>query len=302
MRSGPGRPPVRMHADEVTVDDDLVRALVDLQFPDWAHLPLQRIASTGTDNVIYRLGSDLGLRLPRIGWAVGQVGKEHRWLPRLAPHLPLSVPEPVGLGEPGCGYPYPWLVYRWLPGVDALAGPAPDWCAFARKAAAAVLALHEIDTTGAPPAGLRGGPLEVVDAVTRRAIGALDEAIDARRALAVWDAALGADQWSEPPLWVHGDLLPGNLLVENGSLTGVIDWSATGVGDPACETMLAWAMPRPARVEYRETLAVDDSTWARGRGWTLQQAVTFIPYYARTIPDGVAAARRRLDAVLEDDR
>lgn len=116
-----------MHSGEVEVDDDLVRRLVTSQFPVWAPLSLRRAASTGTDNVIYRLGDHLGLRLPRIHWAVPQITKEHEWLPRLAAHLPASVPEPVALGAPGQGYQYPWLVYRWVNGADAMAGPVNDW-------------------------------------------------------------------------------------------------------------------------------------------------------------------------------
>jgi aminoglycoside phosphotransferase (APT) family kinase protein len=289
-----------VHADEVMVDDDLVHALLVEQYPEWADLPLKRMASTGTDNAIYRVGDDLGLRLPRIDWAVGQIGKEHEWLPRLAPRLPTPVPEPVSLGEPGRGYPFPWLVYRWLDGTDAIADDRLEWCGLARQVAQFVLALQAIDTTGAPPSGARGGPLQAVDDVTRRALAALDEEIDVQAASAVWDAALAAEGWTGAPVWVHGDLLPGNVLVANGSLAGIIDWSAAGVGDPACELMLVWAMPAPARVAYREALGVDDATWARGRGWALQQAALFIPYYARTIPDGVAAARRRLTTILRD--
>ena len=297
-----GGAPPRVHADEVTVDDDLARALLTTQFPRWADLPLRRMPSTGTDNAIYRMGAEFGLRLPRIGWAVDQVTKEHEWLPRLGPGLPAGVPEPVALGEPGRGYPFPWLVYRWLPGTDVLAGPVPDWCALARQLAGFVAALQATATAGAPPAGVRGGRLDVLDRVARQAIAALDGQIDVRRAEAVWEAAVAVPAWDEPPVWVHGDLLPGNVLMERGLLAGVIDWSAAGLGDPACDTMLAWAMPSEARLAYRSALGVDDATWARGRGWTLQQAVTFIPYYARTIPDGVAAARRRLDAVLRDER
>lgn len=289
-----------MHADEVIVDDDLVRRLVAEQFPAWAALALQRMPSTGTDNAIYRLGTDLGLRLPRIHWAVEQVRKEHEWLPRLAPCLPAAVPEPVAVGEPGGGYPFPWLVYRWLSGADALAVHVDDWCTLATQVAEFVAALEQIETRGAPASGVRGGRLEVVDESTRHAIAALDGEHDAGCALAVWDAALEAGPWAGPPVWVHADLLPGNLLIDAGALAGVIDWSAAGVGDPACEAMLAWAMPATARAAYREALRLDDATWLRGRGWALQQAAQFIPYYARTIPEGVAAARRRLDAILAD--
>ena len=291
----------KMHADEVDVDDDLVRALIAAQFPQWAHLRLQRMRSTGTDNAIFRLGRDLGVRVPRIHWAVTQIGKEYEWLPRLAPHLPAAVPEPLAKGEPGNDYPYPWLVYRWLGGEDALAGAVDDWCGLAQEIAAFVTALQRVDPTDGPPAGSRGGLLAPRDESTRRAITQLDGVIDVDRAMTVWDAALAADPWSGPPVWVHGDLLPGNILVADGRLAGVIDWSASGSGDPACDAMLAWSLPPDARAVYRAALEIDDAMWARARGWSLEQAAAFIPYYVDTIPDGVAAARRRLDTVLTDD-
>ncbi|CAA9244029.1 MAG: putative phosphotransferase [uncultured Acidimicrobiales bacterium] len=293
--------PLKLHADEVEVDDGLVRALIARQLPQWAHLPLRRTASTGTDNAIFRLGEDMGVRVPRIHWAVQQIDKERTWLPRLARHLPVAVPEPLAKGEPGLGYPYPWLVYRWLEGEDALVGRVDDWCALARDVAAFVNALHGIETTGAPPAGARGGLLSRRDASTRRAIASLAGEIDVGRAAEVWETALAAEPWSGEPVWVHGDLLPGNVLVVGGALAGVIDWSPAGVGDPACDAMFAWSLPLDARAVYRTALAIDDATWARARGWSLEQAATFIPYYARTIPDGVASARRRLDAVLADE-
>lgn len=292
--------PPKMHVDEVDVDDDLVRALIAGQFPHWAHLPLQRTPSTGTDNAIYRLGRHLGVRVPRIYWAVPQVGKEYEWLPRLAPHLPTTVPEPLAQGQPGHGYPHPWLVYRWLNGEDALVGAVDDWWALARDIAAFVTALQRVDPTNGPPAGTRAGLLAPRDGATRRAIAQLDGEIDVDRAMAVWDAALAAGPWGGPPVWVHGDLLPGNILVDDGRLAGVIDWSAAGIGDPACEAMVAWSLPPDARAAYRAALGFDDATWARARGWTVEQAALFIPYYAATIPAGVAAARRRLDAALAD--
>lgn len=300
MTGGRGSGPGRMHAEEVDVDDDLVRRLLAAQFPDWAVLPLRRVSSTGTDNVIYRLGDAYGIRLPRIGWAVGQVTKEAEWLPRLAPNLPAALPDPVAVGEPDCGYPYPWLVYRWIDGVDALSEPVGDWMDLAQQVAGFVAALQGIDTAGAPPAGARGGSLAAVDGPTRAAIERLAGTIDVNLATGVWDEALAAGGWSSPPVWVHGDLLPGNAVLRDRKLAGIIDWSATGIGDPACEAMLGWAMPAPARAGYRQALAFDEASWARGRGWALQQAVFFIPYYAKTIPTAVAAARWRLEAILAD--
>jgi aminoglycoside phosphotransferase (APT) family kinase protein len=171
----------------------------------------------------------------------------------------------------------------------------------ARDVARVVSVLERLDVAGAPSAGHRAGSLVPQDETTRRCISVLDGLIDVGRATSVWDEALCADAWPGAPVWVHGDLLPGNVLTRGGRLTGIIDWSASGVGDPACEAMLAWAMPPDARAVYRAELGMDDATWARGRGWALQQAVHFIPYYAKTIPDAVTAAKHRLDALLTGD-
>ncbi len=289
-----------MHADEVWIDDSLVRDLLRRQFPQWAGLSLGRMTSTGTDNAIYRLGDHMGIRLPRIHWAEAQIGKEQEWLELLAVHLPVGLPVPVAKGEPGSGYPFPWLVYRWLEGEDLQHSPVDDFEQLARELAAFVLALGQVDPAGGPPAGRRGGLLAPHDELVRACIPGLEGIVDTSRALAVWQAAVSAHPWEEAPVWVHGDLLPGNILIRNGRLSGVIDWSAAGLGDPACEAMLAWSLPPGARRVYRRTLAFDDETWARARGWVVEQTALFIPYYAKTIPDAVAAARVRLQAVLED--
>jgi aminoglycoside phosphotransferase (APT) family kinase protein len=289
-----------MHADEVPIGDELVRALVDDQFPEWSPLTLVRTPSTGTDNAIYRLGDHLAVRLPRIHWAVRQIDKELEWLPRLAPHLPVAVAAPVARGEPGLGYPYPWLVYGWVEGTDAMGSDLGDGVDLGCDAAAFVRALQHVDLTGSRRAGNRGRLLAPSDESTRDAIRRTASRfdVDATALVQVWEEALAAAPWDRPPVWVHADLLPGNLLLRDGRLVAVIDWSAAGLGDPACDTMLAWALPPAGRAAFREALDVDDATWARGRGWTVEQAVHFIPYYEHTIPAGVAAARQRLAAVV----
>ena len=290
----------RLHDDEVAVDDALVRSLVADQFPRWSQLPLRRVPSSGTDNVVHRLGEELAVRLPRIHWAVTQVDKEWEWLPRLASRLPSAVPLPVAKGSPGHGYPYRWLVSSWIDGTDVTQGGAGDWCRLALEVAEFAGALRRVDPQGAPVAGRRGGPLRAADRATRWAIDRLEATVDRRRALEVWDDALAAGPFAGDPVWVHGDLLPGNVLVREGGLAGVIDWSATGVGDPACETMFAWSLPTDARPVFRRALGLDGEAWRRGRGWALEQAVLFINYYSATLPHGVAVARNRLDAVLDD--
>ena len=296
----------KMHQDEVDTSAALVGRLLAEQFPQWADLPITPVPSAGTDNALYRLGDALAVRLPRIHWAVGQVDKEATWLPRLAPALPLAVPTVLAHGAPGAGYPYPWAVYRWLGGANAAEQPPADMRRAALDLARFLLALQRLDTSGGPAAidhGLRGAPLAGRDAATRQAIAALDGAIDANAATAVWEEALRAGEWDRPPRWFHGDLLPGNLLVAGGRLSAVIDWNGLGVGDPACDLVIAWALfTGQSRAAFRAALGVDDAMWARGRGHALSQALIFIPYYRHTNPLGVAYHRRTLDAVLADYR
>lgn len=295
-----------MHADEVATDAALVRRLLAEQFPQWAGLPIAPVPSAGTDNALYRLGVDMAVRLPRIHWAVGQVDKEREWLPQLAPTLPLAVPTPLARGAPGAGYPYPWAVYRWLDGQNANQTQPADMSRAAAELAGFLLALQRIDTSGGPRAaehGLRGAPLAGRDAATRQAIADLRGMIDTRAATTVWENALRAAEWAPPPVWFHGDLLPSNLLVRRGRLRAVIDWGGLGVGDPAPDLMIAWSLFAGAsRAAFRAALAVDDATWARGRGHALSQAAIFIPYYLDTNPEGVATARRAIEQVLTDYR
>lgn len=298
-------PAVRMHADEVATSVDLVRRLLAEQFPQWAGLPVVPVPSAGTDNAIYRLGDDLVVRLPRIHWATGQIEVERGWFPQLGPHLPLAVPEVVAVGEPGAGYPWRWAVYRWLPGRNPVPSDGPAAVRIAEDLAAFIRALQALPTDGGPDAaanGLRGVPLITRDRATREALAALEGEIDTARATAVWEAALAAPEWHRAPVWFHGDLLPGNLLVHDGRLHAIIDFSGLGVGDPAPDLMIAWGLfSGESRAAFRAALGVDEATWRRGRGHALSQAAIFIPYYRDTNPSGVAAALHQLRQVLAGD-
>ncbi len=299
-------PDGKMHADEVETDESLVGRLLAAQFPRWASLSIEPLHSAGTDNAIYRLGDDMAVRLPRIHGATGQVDKEHRWLPRLAPLLPLAIPVPIAKGTPGEGYPWHWSVYRWLEGENATIELIADPRQAARELAQFIYALQRIDTTGGPLAvdhNLRGVPLATRDASTREAIAALRGMIDADAATTAWEAALQAPEWGRAPVWFHGDLLPGNLLFEQGRLSAVIDFGCLGMGDPACDLMVAWGLfSGESRDAFRAALPVDDATWARGRGHALSQALIFVPYYLDTNPVGIANARHMIDEVLADHK
>jgi aminoglycoside phosphotransferase (APT) family kinase protein len=285
-----------MHADEVEIDGDLVRRLLADQLPHWVSLPLERVASAGTDNALFRLGDDLVVRLPRISWAVDDVDKECRWLPFLASRLPVQIPSPVAQGEPGAGYPHRWWIYRWLQGSN----PSPDRQPkqLAEELARVVNTLHSVDATGGPPAS-RGVPLAAREAYTRASIDSLAGVIDEHAATAAWERALQAPAWDGPPVWVHGDLSPGNLLVADGHLSAVIDFGCLGVGDPACDLIVAWnLLPAPARDVYRDALGVDEATWQRGRGWALSIALGQLSYYAETNPPLADSARHVLRELL----
>jgi aminoglycoside phosphotransferase (APT) family kinase protein len=270
----------KMHEGELDTDITLVTRLLAGQFPQWASLPIRPVQPAGTDNAIYRLGESLSVRLPRIDWAVGQPLKEHAWLPRLAPHLSLATPVPLALGEPADGYPWHWSICRWLPGETASSDHLSDPEETATDLARFIHGLQAIDATGGPPPNGRGGPLHTRDDACRESIAQLGDAIDRSRVEAEWEAALAAPLWSAPPVWIHGDLDARNLLATDGRLSGVLDWGALAVGDPAADVMVAWKMfDADVRRRFRGALEVDDATWSRARGWLLSQAVMILSYY-----------------------
>jgi aminoglycoside phosphotransferase (APT) family kinase protein len=293
-----------MHADEIDIDAGLVRRLIAEQFPEWTSLPLEQVRPYGTDNALYRLGDDLVVRLPRRERTAATLEKERRWLPKLAPRLPLAVPIPVAEGVPADGYPFYWSVYGWLEGENATVGRIAGSRRAAVDLARFVSTLRQIDPAGGPPPGshnfFRGEPLARRDEAVRNSIHALRDEIDVAVVIAAWEAALRASEWQDAPVWIHGDLDARNLLVEEGRLTAVIDWGALGVGDPACDVMVAWKVfSADARGVFRAALGVDDASWARSHGWALSQALNALSYYTlETNPVLVREARRWLAEVL----
>lgn len=287
-----------MHEDEFVVDEGLVRRLLAEQMPERAHLPLSVVEPWGTDNAIWRLGDDLVVRLPRIGWAVGQVDREATWLPRLAPSLPVAVPVPVAVGEPGCGYPHRWAVHRWIPGEGATLDRLADPVAFALALAEVVRRLWAVPADGAPAARNRARPVQDYDEETRRAIAGAAHLIDPDAALAVWEEAQGAARHEGAPVWVHGDL-EGNCLVRDGRLCGLVDWGSACAGDPAVDVQVAWSplFTTDSRAAFLEALAVDDATVTRARGAAVNQACAALPYYLDTYPLIVARSRHKLAAL-----
>ncbi|RFS82910.1 phosphotransferase [Actinomadura spongiicola] len=290
-----------MHAGEAEIDADLVRRLVEGQFPQWAGMSIEPLVSGGTVNALYRLGDGLTVRLPLTGAGVKDLERERRWLPRLAPMLPVTIPTVVALGEPGAGYPWAWSVHRWIDGETPVEGALAEPEVLTRDLGTFVRVLRRLGFEGGPVA-YRGVPLATVDVYTREAIEELrrtDEPFDADAAMAAWEESLAVPPWKNAPCWVHSDLMPSNLLVAGGRLTAVLDFATLGVGDPACDLIPAWnLLPASCRDAFRETVDVDDATWARGRGWALSMAVVQLPYYRGTNPVISANARHVIGQVL----
>ena len=293
----------KLHDDEVDIDEPLVRGLLAAQAPEWAGLPLRPVEPAGTDNVMVRLGEDLVVRLPRTASAARNVDKERRVVPWLAPHLPTAVPVPVLSGVPQEGYPWAWSISPWLPGRPPSPGSADRH--LAGQLAELVTALRSVDTTGWAAEGAlhsyRGDPLADRDDDTRECIGRCHGLLDTTRVTAAWERAVEVDEHAGPPVWMHADLTPGNVLVGPDGLAAVLDWGMLALGDPAVDCLVAWtlldATTRPA---FRDGVGVDDATWARGRGWALSIALVALPYYVRTNSGITAWARHAVAQTVAD--
>lgn len=295
-----------MHADQVVITLDLVRHLVDEQFPRWAGDALVAVTTFGTDHRLFRLGDDLLVRLPVYAASAGQAASDARWLPRLAPHLPVAVPVPVGIGDPTADYPFPWSVVPWIDGAPPtayLVGDDLDTEVFATELAEVVNALRSVDATDGPRASgsQRGGSLQACDAGVRQAIDRAGDRIDRAAVIEVWEDCLAAPEWQGPGVWIHGDLLPGNLLVRDRHLAAVIDFGTIAVGDPSPDLLPSWTvLPSPAREIFRDAIDDDEATWRRGRGWALAPALTGIDYYAESVPAFAERGVHTVQAVLDD--
>jgi aminoglycoside phosphotransferase (APT) family kinase protein len=291
-----------MHTDQVDVAVDTVRRLVADQFPQWRTLPVHPVASDGTVNALFRLGAEVVLRFPlRPGSDVRDaLVREQEYARLVSAHVPLEVPTPIALGEPGHGYPSAWAAYRWIPGTPVAGAKVHDLDGLARDLAGFVGAFHDVPTGGRRWDGTgRGGPLRHLDDDVRRALAESTQLTDTDRLGELWSHCLAAPPGPGPDVLIHADLMPGNLLVRDGRLSAVIDLGTVGVGDPAVDLMPAWNMlPTGARETFRRELNADDATWDRGRGWAIAQAIIALPYYVETNPGMAETARRTLAALL----
>ncbi|WP_188297292.1 aminoglycoside phosphotransferase family protein [Streptomyces sp. CBMA156] len=294
-------PSRKLHPDELDIDEALVRRMVAEHFPQWAGLPVAPVEPTGTSNAMYRLGTELVVRIPRIPGVVEEIAKEDRWLRSLAPRLPVPVPVPLAVGGPVDGCPWPWSVLRWLDGTIPVTGRIAEPGLLAGDLAGFVTALRGIDPAGAP-AAYRSESLADRDAWTRKAIAAVPDLVDASAATAAWEHALAAPAPTGPPVWLHGDLQPGNLLVSpDGRLGAVIDFGCSGLGEPAVDLIPAWyVLPAAAREAFRTAAAPDDAAWDRARGWALSIALLEVAYYRDSDPRMTAIARQVIAEVLAE--
>ena len=281
---------------EFEIDEVLVTALLAEQHPDLAALPLRRVGS-GWDNALFRLGSELAVRLPRRSLSVPLVLNEQRWLPEIASELPLPIPVPVRRGLPGCGYPWPWSVVPWFPGTTAATAAPASLETVARQLGGFLKALHCPAPSDAPRNPHRGIPLNERDDRTRPAIEQLDESVDPENVLHAWVDVLRTPEWREPDVWLHGDLHPFNLVMGDGRLAAVIDFGDICAGDPATDLAVGWMLfPEPVRSVFRHEVGADPATWRRARGWAIALGVAWIGGGERLTEVG----RRTLAAVLED--
>jgi aminoglycoside phosphotransferase (APT) family kinase protein len=279
-----------------------VRALVASQFPHWAGLVITPVLDSGTDHALYLLGDALVVRLPIIEWAVEQVETDQNWLPILAPQLTLRVPIPAGIGEPGQGYPWPWLVVPWISG-QTPSSTNLDMHRAAKDLGNFITSLHAASHSGGGPVKTgtaRGAPLVNLDEGIRALIKEHADEIDIGAVRSVWDEAVSAPPWDGPRVWIHGDLTPGNLIVHERRLAAVIDFGGLGLGDPAPDLAPAWNLfDGSSREIFRDTVGYDEATWSRAKGWVLAPALQALGYYRHSRSEFVTAALQRIGAVLD---
>lgn len=260
-----------------TINVDLVVRLINEQFPEWSDLDIRPVKYSGHDNRTFHLGEHMSVRLPSAEAYVPQVEKEQRWLPKLSKELSLPISTPIAKGKPSKEYPWPWSINKWLDGEILSHKNINDLNQFARDLGTFLIELQSIDANGGPIAGqhnfYRGGSIAVYDEETRNAIENTKDTFNEQLLKEVWNLALDS-KWDSEPVWVHGDIAPGNILVKDGKLCAVIDFGILGVGDPACDAAMAWTFfDENSREIFKNVLQMDAETWNRARGWALWKAL-----------------------------
>lgn len=292
---------------EVSITEELVGRLIDSQFPQWSQLQITPVAESGWDNRTFHLGDELSVRLPSAEEYNRQVDKEQKWLPKIAPHLPLPIPQPIARGVPSDEFPWSWSIYQWLEGVSA------NQLSFSDKALETIAvqlahflkALHQVDPKDGPAPGLhnwwRGAHPSMYDLETKSLINELREFVDADEGTLLWNRAINST-WKHDPVWVHGDVASGNILIKKDKISSIIDFGCMGIGDPACDLTIAWTFFKgDSRRLFKEHLPLDEETWARARGWALWKALYEMSQLKDKSGDAFEKQRRIIKDLMEDE-
>ncbi len=261
----------------MNINVELVQHLIKEQFPEWSHLKIKPVKKSGHDNRTFHLGENMSVRMPSAKGYAPQVEKEHKWLPYLSKHLSLPISIPLAKGKPNKDYPYAWSIYKWLEGETVTRENIVDLKQFAKDLGRFLVELQSIDAKEGPIAGghnfYRGGDLAVYDEESRKAIENNKEIFNEHLLNQIWQLSLDS-KWTKEPVWLHGDVAPGNILVKDGKLCAVIDFGVLGVGDPSCDAAMAWTFfDDSSRERFKRALKMDEETWNRARGWALWKAL-----------------------------
>lgn len=286
------------------IDENKAKALVAKQFPEWADLKISPVATSGWDNRTFHLGSRMLLRFPSAASYALQVEKEQKWLPFLAPKLPLLIPTPLGLGVPGDGFPWHWSVYNWIDGKTLASISSSNKIKVAEQLASFLTALYKISSENGPLAGthnyFRGGKVSIYEPETLQSIDILASQLDHHLVRKIW-ASGSETEWEHPLVWVHGDVSPGNILLQGENLNAVIDFGLLSVGDPACDLAISWTFFDPdSRKRFRDCVALDDGTWKRGRSWALWKALIISSGLTSSNSVENSLARRVIEEITDD--
>jgi len=291
-----------MHENELDISTKMVDHLIKQQCPQYNTLSLKRIPSSSTVHALYQLGQQFVVRLPRIQATQG-IEKEWAWLKHLSPHLDISISEPIFRGNPSEFYPWPWLISHYYPGITPSFEKQNEHSWLAIALADFLNQFHKIPLIEDAPQSRRGVPLKDLDKQTRQEIVSIGDEFDTTKLVKLWQTFSNLSTWEHEPVWVHGDMLPGNILVNHQMISAVIDFSDVGTGDPACDLIIAWALfNKHSRAIFKKHLQnIDENTWLRGKGWALSIAAIMLPYYKNSNPDFAELARRILTQINEPE-
>ena len=298
-----------MYDNEIALTEKDVRLLLQHQFPQFADLTLSYIQESGTENALYRLGDEYIVRLPRFVSDIDAfeknektLAKELQYLPYLAKHLSFAISRPLFKGAPSKDYPFSWTISKWNEGHNPPFEQADEYAEFAKDIAQFVNELHAVPVEDGPYSR-RGVTLSLLDKQTQEALSELNEDIDVPKARLLWEALRDIPYWEHAPVWIHGDLLPGNILINNNRLSAIIDFSDLGLGDPACDLVPAWCLfsANSRQIFKKHLVNVDKHTWLRGKGWALSIALILLPYYKTRSPMMATLARQMLKNIFSEE-